>query len=80
MIRGPVKQSDGLISIELSDLLTPYTLQLLSSASPHLDPSFTERDLFRSPTSQRRRLLHAWILTRFRYSMLKRSFVSMLWN
>src|SRR5215212_364983 len=58
-IRRPAKQRDGFISIELSNLPAPDTLQILTGESPRLDPLLAKRDLFRSPISKRRRLVHA---------------------
>ncbi len=54
-----------LIGIEFSNLLAPDTLQILPGESPRLDPFFAERDLFRSPISQGRRLIHAMDLNTF---------------
>ena len=61
------KVSNGFVRIEFTDLLTLNPLKIHGSELPCLDPFFTERDLFRSPVSQRGRLVHAGILTWFRW-------------
>src|SRR5215212_7543023 len=65
VIRRFAKKRNGFVCVEFSNLLTPDTLQVLAGEFPYLHPSLTEGELFRSPISQRRRLVHATDLNTF---------------
>src|SRR5829696_5499251 len=65
VIRRFAKKRNGFVGVEFSNLLTSDTLQILAGEFPSLGPSLTEGELFGSPISQSRRLVHALDLNTF---------------
>jgi hypothetical protein len=53
------KKRNGFVGVKFSAVLTPDTLEILAGESPRLYPPFAKRDLFQSPVSQGRSLIHA---------------------
>src|SRR5215217_2062343 len=65
VIRRFAKKRNGFVGVEFSNLLTSDTLQILAGEFPCLGPSLTEGELFGSPISQSRRLVHGKDLNTF---------------
>src|ERR1051325_11604198 len=65
VIRRFAKKRNGFVGVEFSDLLTLDTLEILAGEFPSLGPPFPKRNLFWSPISQGRRLVHGKDLNTF---------------